>query len=52
MALRALVLTDAQGGQATYYKLRDLGQAIGFNVGWSAEKGIFIETNKPYTDAD
>ena len=27
-----------------YYKLRDLGQAIGFDVGWSAEKGIYIDT--------
>ncbi len=26
------------------YKLRDLGQALGFNVGWSAEKGVYIET--------
>ena len=22
----------------------DLGQALGFNVGWSAEKGVYIET--------
>ena len=27
-----------------YYKLRDLGQAIGFDVGWSAEQGIYIDT--------
>ena len=24
--------------------LEDLGQALGFNVGWSAEKGVYIET--------
>ena len=28
-----------------YFKLRDLGQAIGFTVDWSAERGIYIETN-------
>jgi len=21
---------------------------MGFNVGWSADKGIFVETDKPY----
>ena len=26
-----------------YYKLRDLGQAIGFDVGWRAETGIYID---------
>ncbi len=41
-----------QGGRHTYFKLRDLGKALGFNVGWSAEQGVFIETDKPYTDAD
>jgi len=46
--LEAIVLTDDQGGGFTYYKLRDLGQALGFNVGWSQEKGVFIETNQPY----
>ena len=50
--LRAIVLTDDKGGGYTYYKLRDLGQKLGFNVGWSVEKGVFIETGKPYTDAD
>lgn len=46
--LAAITLTDAKGGY-NYLKLRDLGAALGFNVGWSAEKGIFIETDKPYT---
>ncbi len=49
--LQAFVLTDDNGGQSTYYKLRDLGRALGFNVGWNA-KGVFLETDKPYTDAD
>lgn len=44
----AFVLKDDTGGGYTYYQLRDLGKALGFNVGWSAEKGVFIETDKPY----
>jgi len=46
--LEAFVLYDDKGGGYTYYKLRDLGQALGFNVGWTAQRGIFIETDKPY----
>jgi len=46
--LDAIVLTDDAGGGYTYYKLRDLGQALGFNVGWSKDRGVFIESNKPY----
>ncbi|MBQ9647306.1 MAG: phosphodiester glycosidase family protein [Oscillospiraceae bacterium] len=41
-----------QGGGNTYYQLRDLGRQLGFNVGWSSERGVFIETGKPYSDAD
>ena len=33
-------------------KLRDLGQSIGFNVGWSAERGMFVETDQPYDPAN
>lgn len=44
-SLDAIVLTDDSGGGFTYYKLRDLGAALGFNVGWSAERGIFVETH-------
>ena len=50
--LEAITLTDANGGESNYFKLRDLGRALGFNVGYSDEKGIFIQTNRPYTDAD
>lgn len=42
--LSAFSLTDDNGGGYTYYKLRDLGTALGFKVDWSAERGIFIET--------
>ncbi len=46
--LAAFTLMDENGGGYTYYQLRDLGKALGFNVGWSADKGIFVETGKPY----
>ena len=42
--VNAIVMTDSKGGGYTYYKLRDLGELIGFSVGWSAERGIYIET--------
>ena len=51
-SLQGIVLTDDNGGGYTYFKLRDVGQALGFNVGWSSERGIFVETDKPYSDAD
>lgn len=44
VALQAFTLTDDAGNGYTYYKLRDLGQALGFHVGWSAERGVYIET--------
>ena len=46
--LSAIVLTDDNGGGYNYYKLRDLGSKLGFNVDWIAERGVFIETDKPY----
>jgi len=47
-ALESILLTDDQGGGVTCYRLRELGRALGFNVGWSAGRGIFVETGKPY----
>ena len=47
-AIQAIALHDSNGGGYTYYKLRDLGRMLGFNVDWTAERGIFIETDKPY----
>ena len=44
-ALESIVLTDDSGNGYTYYKLRDLGTALGFTVDWSAEQGVFIKTN-------
>lgn len=46
--LDSIILKDDIGNGYTYYKLRDLGKALGFNVGWDNHKGIFIETDKPY----
>ena len=40
------------GASHTFYQLRDLGKTLNFNVGWSQERGIYIETDKPYSDAD
>lgn len=48
VALDAIVMRDDAGGGYTYYKLRDLGKALGFNVRWTAEQRVFIETDKPY----
>lgn len=44
VVLDAIVLTDDAGGGYTYYKLRDLGAALGFTVDWSAETGVSIDT--------
>ncbi len=47
--LDAIFLTDDQGNGYTYYKLRDLGQTLGFNVRWVDGQGISLETDRPYT---
>lgn len=46
----AIYLTDDNNGGYTYYKLRDLGQVLGFDVSWSAGRGIYIDSDKPYTE--
>ena len=46
-ALSALVLTDDNGTEYTYYKLRDLGLALGFDVGWSAGTGATVDFPPP-----
>ncbi len=43
-ALEGIVITDVENGGHTFFKLRDLGAVLGFQVDWSAEKGIYIET--------
>jgi len=48
--VQCFMLFDDEGGGYTYYKLRDLGMALGFNVGWDAGSAMaFIETDQPYT---
>lgn len=47
--LTAITLTDDHGGGYTYYKLRDLGQVLGFDVSWSVGRGIYIDSDRPYT---
>ena len=42
--MNAIILTDDQGGDYTYFKLRDLGEALGFKVDWAEGRGVFIET--------
>jgi len=46
--MTAITLLDDAGGGYNYFKLRDLGKALGFNVGYSNEQGVFIESGKPY----
>lgn len=40
----AILLTDAEDGGFTYYRLRDLGTALGFTVDWSETRGVYVET--------
>ena len=43
-SLDAIVLTDDAGGGYTYFKLRDLGSALGFTVDWTSDRGVIVET--------
>jgi len=50
LALQSFTL---QNGGYTYYQLRDLGQALDFNVCWDGAQGkVVIETDKPYDGKD
>lgn len=42
--IKGIVLTDAKGGGYTYFKVRDLCEALGLTVDWTAEKGVAITT--------
>lgn len=44
--LEGIVLTDDAGGGYTYYKLRDLGEALGFKVDWAPGTGIIVTTKE------
>ena len=43
-------LTVYKIGGSNYFKLRDLGKALNFYVGWEAGRGVYIETGKPYSE--
>ena len=45
--LTSFQLKDSAGNGYTYYKLRDLGQLLNFNVKWDGS--VVIETDKPFT---
>ena len=46
----AITLTDAGNSGHTYFKIRDLGKYLGFEVTWdSAQGAIVIDTTKPYS---
>ena len=47
--LTSFQLKDSAGNGYTYYKLRDVGQLLNFNVDWNADVGIYIESDKPYS---
>lgn len=42
----SITLTDSAGGGYTYFKLRELGDLLGFAVDWSAETGITVRTGQ------
>lgn len=35
---------------SNFFKLRDLGKALDFYVGWTAEQGVFIDTTRSYSE--
>lgn len=43
-------LTDENGGESNYFKLRDLGRTLGFDVSWYPSEGIVIDTQNLYND--
>lgn len=51
VTLDAVLLTDDAGSGYTYFKLRDLGSALGFKVDWDAKKGVIVETGGVQTPA-
>lgn len=50
VAKEAILVRDAAGGGYTYFKLRDLGEAMGFPVEWDGQRGIYIDTQPLETE--
>ena len=45
--LEAITITDAGGNGYTYFKLRDLGTALGFGVDWDGSRGVIVINPNP-----
>ena len=50
VTFQAYALKDANGNDTNYVKLRDIGEAVGFNVYWDGAS-VQVESDKPYTGA-
>lgn len=46
---KAVELTAYTIDGNNYFKLRDLGAALNFNVSWDKDKGVTIDSNAPYS---
>ena len=44
--LEAISIYDAAGNGYTYFKLRDLGDALGFGVDWDQSAGAIVIDTK------
>ncbi len=51
-SMSAIRLFDDNGNGYTYYKLRDLGAWLGFQVDWDQARGVYIDTAKLYSGVD
>lgn len=50
--LDGITLTDSTGGANNYYKLRDIGRILNFDVSWYPDRGIVIDTWNLYNDVN
>ena len=48
VSLTTIILTDSGEGEHNYVKLRDLAEALNFNVTWSPETGVTLQPDVPY----
>ena len=48
--MTAITLLDDNGGGYNYFKLRDLGKALGFQVDYRNETGISIQSDRPRSE--
>ena len=46
----AFVIYDSEGNGSTYYKLRDIAQALDFFVTWREGEGMLIDTSISYRE--